>query len=57
MTTGMNMEPRGNILPIYFVADESGSMGPDIAELNSGLQSLLNEIRMAPLPPQMFVSL
>ncbi|MDU4703458.1 VWA domain-containing protein [Corynebacterium amycolatum] len=48
MTTGMNMEPRGNILPIYFVADESGSMGPDIAELNSGLQSLLNEIRMAP---------
>jgi uncharacterized protein YegL len=34
------MEPRGAILPIYFVADESGSMGPHIGELNHGLLSL-----------------
>lgn len=48
MTEPMNVEPRGNILPIYFVADESGSMGPDIQEINNGLQSLLDEIRMNP---------
>ena len=33
-------EPAGNVLPIYFVADESGSMAGDIAELNQGLVSL-----------------
>jgi uncharacterized protein YegL len=34
------MEPRGAILPVYFVADESGSMGSNIGELNDGLLSL-----------------
>lgn len=48
MTNSMNVEPRGNVLPIYFVADESGSMGADINEINTGLQSLLDEIRMNP---------
>ncbi|APT90059.1 hypothetical protein CSPHI_02040 [Corynebacterium sphenisci DSM 44792] len=43
-----NLEPKGNILPIYFVADESGSMGPDIDHLNQGLMSLLEEIQLQP---------
>lgn len=34
------IEPLGNILPIYFVADESGSMAPNIGELNDGLLAL-----------------
>ena len=34
------VEPKGAILPIYFVADESGSMGRNIGELNEGLASL-----------------
>lgn len=34
------MEPRGSILLVYFVADESGSMGRHIGELNEGLASL-----------------
>lgn len=34
------MEPKGSILPVYFVADESGSMGRNIDELNAGLASL-----------------
>jgi uncharacterized protein YegL len=34
------VEPRGSILLVYFVADESGSMGPNIGELNEGLASL-----------------
>ena len=33
-------EPKGSILLVYFVADESGSMGRNIAELNEGLASL-----------------
>lgn len=37
-------EPRGSLLPIYFVADESGSMSNDIAELNRGLSSLLDAL-------------
>ena len=32
--------PKGSILLVYFVADESGSMGRNIAELNEGLASL-----------------
>ena len=34
------MEPLGTLLPVYFVADESASMGPHIGELNHGLLSL-----------------
>jgi uncharacterized protein YegL len=34
------VEPRGSILLVYFVADESGSMGRNIDELNDGLASL-----------------
>lgn len=38
-------EPAGNVLPIYFVADESGSMARDIHELNAGLVSLLDALQ------------
>ncbi len=38
-------EPAGNVLPIYFVADESGSMAGDIGELNQGLLSLLDALQ------------
>jgi uncharacterized protein YegL len=31
---------RGNLLPVYVLADESGSMRPYIGELNKGLASL-----------------
>jgi uncharacterized protein YegL len=34
------VEPKGSILLVYFVADESGSMGRNIGELNDGLASL-----------------
>jgi uncharacterized protein YegL len=34
------VEPKGSILLVYFVADESGSMGRNISELNGGLASL-----------------
>jgi uncharacterized protein YegL len=34
------VEARGAILPVYFVADESRSMGRNISELNDGLISL-----------------
>jgi uncharacterized protein YegL len=37
--------PAGNVLPIYFVADESGSMAGDIDELNAGLVSLLDTLQ------------
>lgn len=39
-------EPAGNVLPIYFVADESGSMADQIDELNAGLASLLDAMAM-----------
>lgn len=35
-------EPRAKVLPIYFVADESGSMANLVGELNDGLRSLLD---------------
>jgi uncharacterized protein YegL len=38
-------EPLGNVLPIYFVADESTSMRQDIGELNAGLTSLLDALQ------------
>ena len=34
--------PIARVLPIYFVADESGSMYPHVGELNQGLVSLLD---------------
>lgn len=43
-----NMEPAGNVLPIYFVADESGSMGNVVEEMNAGMRSLLDEISLQP---------
>jgi len=35
-------EPLAAVLPIYFVADESGSMSGVVGELNHGLRSLLD---------------
>jgi uncharacterized protein YegL len=37
---GAVVEPKGSILLVYCVADESGSMGHHIGELNEGLASL-----------------
>jgi uncharacterized protein YegL len=42
------MEPRGTILPVYFVADESASMGPHIGELNRGLLDLQDALQRDP---------
>lgn len=39
------MEPQGTVLPVYFVADESGSMAPNISELNQGLLSLQDALQ------------
>ncbi len=39
------MEPKGTVLPIYFVVDESGSMAPHIDELNAGLLGLLDSLQ------------
>ena len=38
--------PEGSILPIYFVADESGSMASNINQLNDGLRSLLDAMQV-----------
>lgn len=38
-------EPVANILPIYFVADHSGSMAGDIDALNEALRELLETMR------------
>ncbi|MQY25987.1 vWA domain-containing protein [Nocardia aurantia] len=38
-------EPLGTVLPVYFVADESGSMYPHVGELNQGLTSLLDALQ------------
>lgn len=42
------MEPKGQILLVYFVADESGSMGANVGELNEGLLSLLDALQREP---------
>jgi uncharacterized protein YegL len=42
------MEPRGTVLPIYFVADESMSMSACIRDLNDGLTSLLAALQGEP---------
>lgn len=38
-------EPLANILPVYFVADHSGSMAPYIDALNQSLRDLLETMR------------
>jgi uncharacterized protein YegL len=38
-------EPRGTVLPVYFVADESWSMKDDVSDLNRGLKSLLDALQ------------
>lgn len=40
------VERLGAILPMYVVADESGSMGPYVDQLNSGLNSLLGAMQV-----------
>ncbi|WP_197419795.1 MULTISPECIES: vWA domain-containing protein [Mycobacterium] len=42
------MEPKGSILLVYFVADESGSMGNNIGELNEGLVTLQDALQRQP---------
>jgi uncharacterized protein YegL len=37
---------KGSVLPIYFVADESGSMASDVGELNKGLSALLDAMNL-----------
>jgi uncharacterized protein YegL len=39
------VEPQGTILPVYFIADESMSMTPNIRELNDGLTSLQDALQ------------
>lgn len=41
--------PEGNVLPVYFVADESGSMAPVVDELNRGLAHLRDALRTEPM--------
>ncbi len=38
-------EPRGKVLPVYFIADESGSMCNEVKQLNEGLVSLLDAMQ------------
>lgn len=42
------METLGTVLPIYFVADESASMGPHVAEMNDALDELLAALHEQP---------
>jgi uncharacterized protein YegL len=42
------VEPKGSILLVYFVADESGSMGRNIDELNEGLLTLQDALQKQP---------
>src|ERR1700733_1068308 len=42
------MEPKGSILLVYFVADESGSMEPNIGDLNDGLITMQDELQKQP---------
>lgn len=41
-------EPQGQIIPVYFVVDQSGSMDKCINELNDGLTSLLDSLQKTP---------
>jgi uncharacterized protein YegL len=42
------LEPQGTIIPVYFVADQSGSMAENMSELNEGLTSLLDSLQKQP---------
>jgi uncharacterized protein YegL len=42
------VEPQGTIIPVYFVADQSGSMTENMSELNDGLTSLLDSLQKQP---------
>ena len=41
--------PKGEILPVYFVADESQSMTNNVEDLNTGLASLLDSLQSEPM--------
>jgi uncharacterized protein YegL len=43
------VEPRGQLLPVYVVLDESDSMSPNIDELNQGLRSLHSALLLEPM--------
>ncbi len=40
---------RGHLLPVYVLADESGSMGYYVQELNAGLESLCETLAAEPM--------
>ena len=42
-------ETIGNVLPIYFVVDESRSMAPDMDTLNQGMTSFLDDLHSNPM--------
>lgn len=42
-------ENLGNVLPVYVVADESGSMAPVVDELNAGLTALHHALLREPM--------
>ncbi|TDC69173.1 vWA domain-containing protein [Streptomyces hainanensis] len=42
-------ETQGQLLPVYLVADESGSMYPHLDELNAGLESLHRGLLAEPM--------
>jgi uncharacterized protein YegL len=42
-------DPKGNLLPVYVVADESASMAEWAQELNKGLVSLYEALRSQPM--------
>src|SRR5215475_1313637 len=43
------VEPRGQLLPVYVVVDESDSMSPNVDELNQGLRSLHSALLLEPM--------
>lgn len=46
---GNSDEPMGNLLPMYFVVDESRSMQPDMETLNESMMQLLDEVHGNPM--------
>lgn len=45
----MMAEPRGTLLPVYVLADESHSMGRHVVELNKGLSNLHEALLAQPM--------
>jgi uncharacterized protein YegL len=43
------MAPGNNILPVYILADESGSLGPHLEEIDQGLEAIVEVLRTEPL--------